>query len=202
MKKVIRLWMGGQDFYDPANPECSSFGGILNYRGLAVGFCYRSYVTGRHYQILDGKCPEQIVRYLKGRKYATVPDITITIAVMRIDQAILYRKSHRIRKANTYIKNLEMPLPFRTGDEFLKGCPDADAWLVWADELTVLIYDSQKNKAPLPPYLVTPLCETDKKTIQDGKWRRIDENWVGTKDLTDFIMFKISCIKSIAIEIN
>lgn len=201
MKKAIRAWMSGKDFYDPSDPICSSHNGVLNLRGLPVGICYYSHATGRRHQIIAEDCDERVRRYLKDRRFVEHPRLYSIVEPMMTkpspaDIAWNNAAIHHINSINALLSVIGSPPAYRSGRDFI---PDDNAA---ADDLSIILLQMAYKKSPPIPYLVQGQCNTDILTIAvSPSWIPLGKAWYGTRDLMEFTLFKIGRIKSRPIEL-
>ncbi len=104
--------MSGENYYDAREPTCSSFSGILNYRGVLVAFCYYSRVTGKRHYIVANNCPERVMRYLKRRDCIEVAEEGVIIAINIVNNHFRRRSSNDlwiagyVREVNTFMNQI------------------------------------------------------------------------------------------------
>jgi hypothetical protein len=207
MKKAIRQWMGGHDFHDPRNPECASFNGVLSYRGLPVGYCYYSYVTGRHHHVLQRDCDPAVKRFLKSRDVIYIDDIVALIhRSVRQPRPLAtvgakYQVSIYIREMNSLLRQLGAPPAYRSGDDYVRSMTTEERKI--SDDLTVILYRLQTEKGKIYPYIVYTKNKTDLATIEATPgWRAFGDDFYGTRGAVDYTLFKIGAVDSVSMDIT
>lgn len=211
MRDAVINWLSGKNYHRDGG-EGASLKGVLSHLGMPVGLRYHSDVSQKKHFIMSNAASPRILRYLKNREYAMCPPLdimTLLSTTTVIDNIVQGSQIHwsrtleSIHGVNNKLESFGAFPKHYNGRTFISD----GGWTtgMWGkeNELTVILFRMHRPKAQKYPYLACGIHRNDIAELKSNpEWVNLDGSWFGTKDKTEFTLFKISRVDSIPIDLT